>query len=99
MTKGKHFWTLLYGALLFCFTLYVVLDTFVLTRRIDDVTQGGSHFPNSDMSDKFPELSTPIITENPLLQYYVIVGISLVVASLALWLFPSGQKQENRHSW
>ena len=75
MRKSKYFWTFLYGALLFCFTLYVVLDTFVLTQRIDDVTQGGSHFPNSDMSDKFPELSTPIITENSYQDSHIRISI------------------------
>ena len=68
MQKRKSHWTLIYGALLFCFTLFVILDAFVLSQRITvDPQGGGIQFPNgtgNDNADRFPQLDEPIITEN-----------------------------------
>lgn len=68
MQKRKSHWTLIYGALLFCFTLFVILDAFVLSQEIAvDPQGGGIQFPNgtgNDNADRFPQLDEPIITEN-----------------------------------
>ena len=64
----KRFWKYIYAGVLFLFTLFVVLDSFVLSRQITVKPQGGSStFPNSGENagtDKFPEVTEPIVTEN-----------------------------------
>lgn len=68
MIKKRGFWIVLYGIVLICFTTYVMLDSFVITKVYQSVPQVQSESDsnesnnNSDRSDSHSE--TSVVTED-----------------------------------
>ena len=64
MFQKKYIWPLLYGILLFSFTSYVLLDTFVIARVYTTEQQSGPSKKETDSSIPADKPETPIITDN-----------------------------------
>ncbi|MBQ8580165.1 MAG: phosphodiester glycosidase family protein [Oscillospiraceae bacterium] len=59
MKIKKYLWAICYGALLAAFSVYVLLDTFVIVRVLEpEATEAPS------VQTTLPQLDTPVITEN-----------------------------------
>lgn len=59
MKIKKYIWAICYGALLAAFSVYVLLDTFVIVRVLEpEATEAPS------VQTTLPQLDTPVITEN-----------------------------------
>ncbi len=61
--KKKNIWTLLYSCLLVCFTVYVLLDTFVITRVYTNVSTENNNSPSDSNTDEDKDKNASVITE------------------------------------